>query len=175
MAPGSHFCRNASPCSVGYNDPDVSVATRTPTKYTKEDLRTMTSSAWIHSSRLKPVIPNPQATKKAFEKCKDHVDTNSAFDTNCILFVALFLHVEDPLPWVEFKISLQRVWMAQGLVCIPPGVALDKIPSGKKFTIGRLTTSILNPSGLMLIAPEKPDLIRFLGGELKPLVKALIK
>ena len=51
----------------------------------------MTSSAWIHSSRLKPVVPNPQATKKAFEKCKDHVDTLGAFDINRIPFAALFL------------------------------------------------------------------------------------
>ena len=59
------------------------------------------------------------------------------------------------MPWVEFKVSLQRVWVTQGLVCIPPGVALDKTPSGRKFTIGRLTSSILNPSSLMLTELQK--------------------
>ena len=42
--------------------------------------------------------------------------------------------------------------MTQRLPCIPPGVVLDKTPrtSKKKFCIGRLTSSILNPSSLML-------------------------
>ena len=47
--------------------------------------------------------------------------------------------------------------MTQGLPCIPPGVALDKTPSTskKKFSIGRLTSSILNPSSLMLTELQK--------------------
>ena len=129
MAPGSSSRKNALPRSR-------LVPTLALTKYTEEDLRTMTSSAWIYSSRLKPVVPNAQATKKALKKL-------------------LFLRVKDPLPWVEFKVSLQRVWVTQGLVYIPPGVALDKTPSGRKFTIGRLTSSILNPLSLMLTELQK--------------------
>ena len=45
--------------------------------------------------------------------------------------------------------------MIQGLVCILPGVVLDKIPSGRKFTIGYLTSNILNPSSLMLTELQK--------------------
>ena len=47
--------------------------------------------------------------------------------------------------------------MTQGVLCISPGVALDKTPSisKKKFCIGRLTLSILNPSSLMLTELQK--------------------
>ena len=45
--------------------------------------------------------------------------------------------------------------MTQGLVCIPPGVALDKTPNGRKFTIRLLTSSILNPSSLILTELQK--------------------
>ena len=51
----------------------------------------------------------------------------------------------------------ERVWVTQGLPCIPPGVALDKTPSTSKwkFTIGRLTSGIFNPSSLMLTELQK--------------------
>ena len=38
--------------------------------YTKEDFWTMTSFAWIYSSKLKPVVSNPQAN----ENYEDHFD-----------------------------------------------------------------------------------------------------
>ena len=55
------------------------------------------------------------------------------------------------------KLSYKRVRVTQGLPCIPPGVALDKTPSTSKwkFTIGRLTSSILNPSSLTLTELQK--------------------
>ena len=55
------------------------------------------------------------------------------------------------------RLSFERVWETQGLLCIEPGVALDKTPciSERKFTIGRLTLSILNLSSLMLIKLQK--------------------
>ena len=40
----------------------------------------MTSSAWIRSSRLKPVVPNPQANGK----CENHFDT---YGWRCLLYV----------------------------------------------------------------------------------------
>ena len=42
----------------------------------------------------------------------------------------------------------ERVWMTQGLPCIPPGVTLNKTPntsSGRKFKIGHLTSSPIYP------------------------------
>ena len=47
--------------------------------------------------------------------------------------------------------------MSQGFLCISPGVILDKTPSTnkKKFCVGRLTLSILNPSSLMLTELQK--------------------
>ena len=47
--------------------------------------------------------------------------------------------------------------MTQGVLYISPGVALDKTPSTskKKFCIGRLTSSILNPSSLILTELQK--------------------
>ena len=51
-----------------------------------------------------------------------------------------------PLPWVEFRLKD---------FCV---VVLDKTPStssGRKFKIGRLTSSILNPSNLMLTELQK--------------------
>ena len=55
------------------------------------------------------------------------------------------------------KFLFKKVWVTQGLPCIPPGVALDKTPSTSKwkFTIGRLTSSIFNPSSLMLTELQK--------------------
>ena len=55
------------------------------------------------------------------------------------------------------KLSFERVWETQGLPYIQSEVALDKTPciSERKFTIGRLTLSILNPSSLMLIKLQK--------------------
>ena len=63
--------------------------------------------------------------------------------------------VKDLLPWVESKVSLQRVLVTQGFVYISRRVALDKIPSRRKFTIGYLTSSILNPWSLMLTELQK--------------------
>ena len=47
--------------------------------------------------------------------------------------------------------------MTQGLPCIPLRVVLDEIPraSKRKFVIGRLTFSILNPSSLILTELQK--------------------
>ena len=131
------------------------------------------SSAWIRSSRLKTVVPNPQATKNALEKCKDHVDTTGTFGTNRTSFIASFLcgrinfcwhqykrrnqAVKDPLPWVEFKLSFGRVLVTPVLWWTLSGVELSKTlsTSRRKFTIGRLTSSILNPSSLILTGPQK--------------------
>ena len=55
------------------------------------------------------------------------------------------------------RLSYERVRVSQEFLYILPGVALDKTPSTskKKFCIGRLTSSILNPSSLMLIKLQK--------------------
>ena len=55
------------------------------------------------------------------------------------------------------RLSYERVKVTQGLPCIPPGVVLDKTPntSKKKLRIRRLTSSILNPSSLMLTELQK--------------------
>ena len=79
VATALRFRRNVQRASVGQSNSDAlgdSSEQGTPApsdagnlvpiaafvRYTEEDLRTMTSSAWIRSSRLKPVVPNPQAT-----------------------------------------------------------------------------------------------------------------
>ena len=53
--------------------------------------------------------------------------------------------------------SYERVEMTQGVLCISPGVTLDKTPSTskKKFCIGRLTSSILNLLKVMLSELQK--------------------
>ena len=58
---------------------------------------------------------------------------------------------------ISSRFSSERVWESQRLPRIRPGVALDKTPStsGRKFTIGRLTLSILNLLSLMLIELQK--------------------
>ena len=45
------------------------------------------------------------------------------------------------------RLFFERVWVTQKLPCIPPGVTLDKPPStsGRKFRIGRLTSSPIHP------------------------------
>ena len=50
------------------------------------------------------------------------------------------------------KLFFDRVWVTPRLPYIPLGVAFDKTPntSKKKFVIGRLILSILNPSNLVL-------------------------
>ena len=134
------FRKNAPPRSTGYNNPDAlgdSSEQRTPApsdagnlvptaasvRYTEEDLRTMTSSAWICSSRLKSVVPNPQAN----EKCKDHFNKYGRRYLLqpypvCIHILCgrISFHQHQvkrqknqaegvaPLPWVEFKVSLQK-------------------------------------------------------------------
>ena len=62
-----------------------------------------------------------------------------------------------PCLGLSSRLSFERVWESQGLPRIRPGVASDKTPStsGRKFTIGRLTSSILNPSSLMLTELQK--------------------
>ena len=102
MAPGSSSRRNALPRSR-------LVPTPAPAKYTEEDLRTMTSSAWIHSSRLKPVVPNPQATEKALEKCKDHIDTVGVIGSNHTPFAALFFYGRISFRWHQYKGRSQAV------------------------------------------------------------------
>ena len=94
-----------------------------------------------------------------------HID--SATNFNHTLFAALFHFVGTstnvgrtrqlniPCLGSSSKLSFEGVLVTQGLVYIPPGVALDKTPSGRKFTIGRLTSSILNPSSLMLTELQK--------------------
>ena len=63
----------------------------------------MISSAWICSSKLKPVIPNPQAT----EKRKNYFNAVGATGSNRTLFAYFFVaRSMAPLPRVEFKAFL---------------------------------------------------------------------
>ena len=82
----------------------------------------MTSSAWIRSSRLKPVVPNPQAN----EKYEDDFNTYGRryllqqYPVRIhILRGRISFHrnqfkcqknqaVNNLLPWVEFKVSLRK-------------------------------------------------------------------
>ena len=98
------------------------VPTTASVKNTKDELWTMTSFAWICSSRLKPVVPNPQANKK----CKNHFDTYGRHYLLqpypiCNLFlygrISFCWHqfkrrknqvVKDLLSWVKFKTFLWR-------------------------------------------------------------------
>ena len=65
---------------------DIPVPTPASAKYTEENFRTITSSAWIRSSKLQPVVPNLQANKKY----EDHFDTAGATGINRIPSAALF-------------------------------------------------------------------------------------
>ena len=62
-----------------------------------------------------------------------------------------------PCLGLSSRLSFERVWVTQGFLCTPPGVVLDKTPrtSKRKFAIGRLTSSILNSSSLMLTELQK--------------------
>ena len=58
-----------------------------------------------------------------------------------------------PCLGLNSRLSFERVWVIQELLCISFGIILDTTlrTSKKKFAIRRLTSSILNPSSLMLI------------------------
>ena len=147
------------------------------------------SSAWSCSPRLKPVVANPQATKKALEKCKDHVDTTGAFSTNRTPFAALFLcgrisfvGIREPgsrrsltLGWVQGFPLKESGWL-KGFCVYHPESHLIRLPISKwKFTIGRLTSSIsiikFDADG----TPEESDLIRFIWKRLQSSVKVKIE
>ena len=80
--------KQGTPAPSGAGPLDIPVPIPAPAKYTEEDLRTMTSSAWIRSSRLKPVIPNPEGNEK-WKIISIH--TAGAMGSNCPPFAALFL------------------------------------------------------------------------------------
>ena len=63
----------------------------------------MRGSVWIRSFRVKAVIRNPQATEKALEKYKDHVDTVGAIGSNRTPFAALFLCGRISICWYQYK------------------------------------------------------------------------
>ena len=71
------------------------------------------------------------------------------------------------------RLTFERVWVTQELPCIPPGVALDKTlsASGKKCSIGRLTSSIFIEFDADK-TPEEPTLICLFREGLKPSIKA---
>ena len=76
------------------------------------------------------------------------------------------------------RVPFKTVWVTQGLPYILPRVALDKTcsTSGRKFKIGRLTSSPIHPYQFDTDgAPEESDLLRFFWGELEPSVKAQIE
>ena len=75
----------------------------------------------------------------------------------CCSFIFLW-----PKEWLfcfgsSSRLFYERVRVTQGFLYLPPGVALDKTPSisKKKFCIGHLTLSILNPSSLILTELQK--------------------
>ena len=80
-----------------------------PSILRKTFFRWWQSSAWIRSSRLKPVVPSSQATEKALKKCKDHVTTAGAFDTNRIPFAASFLRGRINFCWHQHRRRNQAV------------------------------------------------------------------
>ena len=99
------------------------------------------SSVWICFSRFKSFVPNLQFN----EKYKDYFDVAGATGSNhtpyaFIFFVvgSTFVGTSTSVRTRQSKISclglssrflIERVWVTQGLPCIPPGVALDKTPS----------------------------------------------
>ena len=103
----------------------------------REICRRSQSSTWIRPFRVKAIVRNPRATKKVLGKCKDHVDTSSAFHTNHISFAVLFLYsrinfcwhqykhrnqaVKDLLSWIEFKLSFGRILVTPEFSWILPG------------------------------------------------------
>ena len=102
------------------------VPTTASVRYTKEDFRTMTSFAWIYSSRLKLVVLNPQANGKY----EDHFNATSTIVSNRTLFAVLFFRskisfcwrqhkcrnqaAKDPLPWVGFKVPFKESGWLKG-------------------------------------------------------------
>ena len=139
-------------------------------------------------SQAQASCPEPAGQREGPQNREDHFDTAGTTGINRTPFAASFLRnrisfcwhlhkrrnqaIKDPLPWVEFKAFLERVWVTQELLYIPSGVALDKTlsTSGKKWSIGRPTSSI--SIEFDADKSEKPNLIRFFQEERQPLVKA---
>ena len=127
----------------------------------------MTMSCMDFFLQTQAICPKLAGQQEGPKNRKNHFDTASATGTDRILFTASFLvigstfdgingHVEAK-KWLfclglSSRLSFEGVRVTQGLLCTPPGVVLDKTPktSKRKFAIGRLTLSILNPSSLML-------------------------
>ena len=87
-----------------------------------------------------------------------HIVSATGFDHTITVLSSLHQHkrwmkaAKAHLPWVEFKLSFRKVLVTSVLWWTLPAVELSKTPSTnrKKFTMGRLTLNILNPSSLML-------------------------
>ena len=138
-----------------------------PSSTPEKTFRQWQSSACIHSSKLKLVAPNLQATKKAPQKYEDCFDTyRQHHRLQPYRITALFSShqhkrqnqaAKASLPWVEFKLSFGRVLVTSVLWWTLSGVELSKTPSTseRKFIIECLTLSILNPSSLMLTELQK--------------------
>ena len=138
------------------------------------------SYTWIHPFRVKAVVQNPRATEKVLGKCKDHVDTSSAFHINHIPFAVLFFYskinfcwhqykrrnqtVKELLPWVEFKLSFERVlvtpkfsWILSGAEEVYNWASHLEHLQSIEFDTDR--------------APEESNLIWFFQERLKPWLK----
>ena len=93
MVPGFRSCRNTLPYSclgkaiqmflwTSLNKgPHTKQCIRSsphhqfPSSTSRNTFRRWQNYVWIHSSKLKPVTPNLQATKKVLKKCGDHFNT----------------------------------------------------------------------------------------------------
>ena len=135
------------------------------------------SSAWLCLFRVKAVVRNPRTTEKVLGKCKDHVNTSSAFHTNRIPFavrlfysrIKFYWHqykcrnqvIKDLLPWVEFKLFFGRVLVTPKFSWILPRV--EKVYNWVSH-LKHLQSIEFDADR----APEESKLIRFFRERLKP-------
>ena len=137
------------------------VLTAASVRYTEEDLQTMTSSAWfvLSDSSQSSQTNRPMRSVKITS-----IHTAGATCSNNTPFASIFFVVESAFIGTSSSVGrtrqsitsclglslrffFERVWVTQGLLCIPPGVALDKTSSirGRKFRMGRLTSFPIYP------------------------------
>ena len=91
---------------------------------------------WLADSAQETPAPSDRCSSaigSAFIGTNSSVGRTRQSKTSCLGLSSRFL--------------FERVWVTQGLPCILLGVALDKTPSisGKKFRMGRLTSSPIHP------------------------------
>ena len=180
-------CRKAQQHSVRHNDlnmlansvqrtptalsnagpPDVSVPTPAPTKRIEEKvLYRLVPSSWRQSSATRRLPRKPSRSVRIMSiPLAPLAPTVPCLRLCSFVIGSAIIGISTSVKtrqWLfclglSLKLSFVKVWVTQRLLCISPGVALDKTPSitGRKFTIGYLTSSILNPSGLMLTELQK--------------------